>query len=39
MPRIQISDQLWLKLRQVLLDNCIYETVGLRLTVEGILFS
>ena len=39
MPRRQISDQLWIKLKQILLDNDIYETVGLRLTVEGILFK
>jgi transposase len=39
MPRRQISDQLWIKLKQVLLDNDIYETLGLRLTVEGILFK
>ena len=39
MPRRQISDQLWINLKQILCDNDIYETVGLRLTVEGILFK
>ena len=39
MPKMQMSDQLWLKLKQVLIENGIYETIRLRLTVEGILFK
>jgi transposase len=39
MPRMLISDQLWLKLYQILIVNSIYKTEGLRLTVEGILYK
>jgi transposase len=39
MPRMLISDQLWPKLYQILIVNCIYKTEGLRLTVERILYK
>ena len=39
MPRMLISDQLWKKFEQVLINNDIYKTNRLRLTVEGILFK
>jgi len=39
MPRQQISDQLWSKLRDVLIGCRIYDKIGLRLTVEGILYK
>lgn len=37
MPRQQLSDQLWLKFRQVLIHTGIYNKTKLRLTVEGII--
>lgn len=39
MPRRLISDQQWLKLRDVLICCGIYDKTGLRLTVEGILYK
>jgi len=39
MPRQQISDQLWLKFRTVLIDCGVYGKTGLRFTVEGILYK
>lgn len=39
MPRRQLSDQLWIKLRQTLINHRIYYKIGLRLTVEGILYK
>ncbi len=39
MPRRQISEQLWLKFRDVLMNSRIYEKPRLRLTVEGIIYK
>jgi transposase len=39
MPRQQLFDQLWLKFEQTLISHRIYYKLGLRLTVEGILYK
>lgn len=39
MPRQQLTDQFWLKLRQVLISSGIYDKPTLRLTVEGIIYK
>ena len=39
MPRRQLSDQLWAKFKQVLINHRIYYKIGLRHTVEGILYK
>ena len=37
MPRLMLTDELWSKLKPILLEQGIYGKRGLRLTVEGIL--
>ena len=39
MPRRQLSDQLWTKFKQALINHRIYYKIGLRLTVEWILYK
>ena len=39
MPRRQLSDQLWTKFKQILINYKLYNKIGLRLTVEGILYK
>jgi transposase len=38
MPRFLLSDELWSKLREILLQLAVYDKRDLRLTVEGILY-
>lgn len=38
MPRYMLTDELWSKLREILLQFSLYDKAGLRKTVEGILF-
>lgn len=38
MPRLLLSDELWSKLREILLHLAVYDKRDLRLTVEGILY-
>lgn len=38
MPRTMLTDELWLKLKPILLELTIYDKPNLRNTLEGILF-
>jgi len=38
MPRYMLTEELWSKLREILLQFSLYNKAGLRKTVEGILF-
>lgn len=38
MPRYMLTEKLWSKLREILLQFSLYNKAGLRKTVEGILF-
>ena len=38
MPRLLLSDEHWLKLREILLHKAIYNKRDLRMTVEGMLY-
>jgi transposase len=38
MPRYTLTEELWFKLRETLLQFSLYNKAGLRKTVEGILF-
>ncbi len=38
MPRLMLNDEQWSKLRQIMLQNGVYDKSGLRLKVEGILY-
>jgi transposase len=38
MPRLMLNDELWSKLKSILLQYRIYNKTGLRKTVEGVLF-
>ncbi len=38
MPRYRLTEELWSKLREILLQFSLYNKAGLRKTVEGILF-
>lgn len=38
MPRLLLSDELWSKLRGILLHKAIYNKRGLRMTVVGTLY-
>ncbi len=39
MLRRQLSDQIWTKFKQILISHRLYNKIGLRLTVEGILYK
>jgi len=39
MPHFMLTDEQWLKLKNILLDCRIYDKPNLRLTLEGILFK
>jgi transposase len=39
MPRLQLTDELWSKLSAIILGNNIYNTIDLRINVEGILYK
>jgi len=38
MPRLMLSDELWSKLKKILLQQAIYHKPDLRMTVEGMLY-
>jgi len=38
MPRLMLDDELWSKLRKIMLQNGIYDKPNLRIMVEGILY-
>jgi len=38
MPRYMLTEELWSKLKEILLQFSLYDKAGLRRTVEGILF-
>ena len=38
MPRLMLSDELWLKLKKILLQQAIYHKPDLRMTVEGMRY-
>ncbi|SEI57465.1 Putative transposase of IS4/5 family, partial [Azotobacter beijerinckii] len=38
MPRLMLTDELWSKLENVLLQQAIYHKPDLRMTVEGMLY-
>lgn len=38
MPRLMLNDELWSKLRKIMLQNGIYDKPNLRIMVEGILY-
>jgi transposase len=38
MPRYMLTEELWSKLREILLQFSLYDKAGLRRTVESILF-
>jgi hypothetical protein len=38
MPRLLLTDELWSKLRKILLQESIYDKRDLRMTVEGMLY-
>ncbi|GHA20615.1 hypothetical protein GCM10007082_21720 [Oceanisphaera arctica] len=38
MPRLLFTDELWSKLRKILLQESIYDQRDLRMTVEGMLY-
>ena len=38
MPRLLLSDELWPKLREIMLQEKIYDKPGLRVTVEGMFY-
>jgi len=38
MPRLMLNDELWSKLRTIMLQNGIYDKPNLRIMVEGILY-
>lgn len=38
MPRLMLSDELWPKLLEILLQESLYNKCNLRVTVEGMLY-